>query len=50
MMLRYSLRQPEPADRIEGAVAAAIRGGARTADLGGTLTTAAMTDAVLAHL
>ena len=50
MMLRHSLRRPEPADRIEAAVAAAIAGGARTADLGGTLSTQGMTDAVLAAL
>ncbi|SFP94329.1 3-isopropylmalate dehydrogenase [Sphingomonas rubra] len=50
MMLRTSLRMPEPAGRIEAAVAAAIAGGARTADLGGTLSTGAMTDAVLAAL
>jgi 3-isopropylmalate dehydrogenase len=50
MLLRYSLALPEPADRIEAAVAAAIAGGARTTDLGGTLATAAMTDMVLAHL
>ena len=50
MMLRHSLRLPEPADRIEAAVAAAIAGGARTADLGGALSTDAMGDAVLAAL
>ncbi|MBB4085308.1 3-isopropylmalate dehydrogenase [Sphingomonas carotinifaciens] len=50
MMLRHSLGQAAAADRIDAAVADAIRGGARTADLGGTLSTEAMTDAVLAHL
>ncbi|MEG3164924.1 3-isopropylmalate dehydrogenase [Sphingomonas sp. PB2P19] len=50
MMLRHSLAMPEAADRIEAAVAAAIVGGARTPDLGGTLSTAAMGDAVLAQL
>ncbi len=50
MMLRHSLDMPEAADRIEAAVAAAILGGARTPDLGGTLTTRAMGDAVLAEL
>ena len=50
MMLRHSLAMPEVADRIEAAVAAAILGGARTPDLGGTLTTTAMGDAVLAQL
>jgi 3-isopropylmalate dehydrogenase len=50
MMLRHSLGMPEAADRIEAAVAAAILGGARTPDLGGTLTTSAMGDAILAEL
>ena len=50
MMLRHSLRRADTADRIEAAVAAAIAGGARTADLGGKLSTAAMGDAVLAQL
>lgn len=50
MMLRHSLGQPAAADRIEAAVAQAISDGARTADLGGTMSTAAMGDAVLAAL
>lgn len=50
MMLRYSLAQSEAADRIEGAVAAALEGGARSPDLGGAMTTRAMGDAVLAAL
>jgi 3-isopropylmalate dehydrogenase len=50
MMLRHSLGQAAAADRIEAAVAQAIRDGARTADLGGTMSTAAMGDAVLAAL
>jgi 3-isopropylmalate dehydrogenase len=50
MMLRHSLDRPEAADRIEAAVAAAILGGARTPDLGGTLSTRDMGDAVLANL
>ena len=50
MLLRHSLRLPEPADRIEAAVAAAIAGGARTADLGGDLSTRGMGDAVMAAL
>ncbi len=50
MMLRYSLGRPAEADRIEAAVAKALAGGARTADLGGTTTTTAMGDAVLAAL
>jgi 3-isopropylmalate dehydrogenase len=50
MMLRYSLEQAEAADRIEAAVAKALAGGARSPDLGGTMTTAAMGDAVLGAL
>jgi 3-isopropylmalate dehydrogenase len=50
MMLRYSLEMAAEADRIEAAVAKALAGGARTADLGGTTSTTAMGDAVLAAL
>ena len=50
MMLRHSLDMPEPADRIEAAVSAAIGKGVRTADLGGTHSTREMGDAVLAAL
>jgi 3-isopropylmalate dehydrogenase len=50
MMLRYSLNMPEPADRIEAAVAKALEGGARSPDLGGSMTTQQMGDAVLAVL
>jgi 3-isopropylmalate dehydrogenase len=50
LLLRYSLGAEEAAVRIENAVDAAIAGGARSADLGGTLGTRAMTDAVLARL
>jgi 3-isopropylmalate dehydrogenase len=50
MLLRHSLDLPEPADRIEAAVAQAIAGGARTPDLGGSLSTGGMGDAVLAAL
>ncbi|RVT94400.1 3-isopropylmalate dehydrogenase [Sphingomonas crocodyli] len=50
MMLRYSLGLPDEADRIEAAVAKALAGGARSPDLGGTMTTAQMGDAVLAVL
>jgi 3-isopropylmalate dehydrogenase len=50
MMLRYSLDMAAAADRIEAAVGAAIAAGARTADLGGSLSTTAMGDAVLAEL
>ncbi len=50
MALRYSLGAPELAARVETAVERALDAGARTADLGGNLTTAAMGDAVLAQL
>jgi 3-isopropylmalate dehydrogenase len=50
MMLRYSLSLPAEADRIEKAVAAALASGVRTADIGGTTSTSAMGDAVLAAL
>jgi len=50
MLLRYSLGMDEAADRIEAAVTAALVGGARTADLGGSLSTEAMGDAVLKAL
>lgn len=50
MMLRYSLNMAEAADRIEAAVAKALESGARTGDLGGTMGTREMGDAVLAAL
>ena len=50
MMLRYSLDLPDQADRIETAVAKALAGGARSADLGGTFSTEEMGNAVLAVL
>jgi 3-isopropylmalate dehydrogenase len=50
MMLRHSLGMSEVADRIEAAVGRALAAGARTPDLGGTLSTVAMGDAVLAQL
>ncbi|URW76012.1 3-isopropylmalate dehydrogenase [Sphingomonas donggukensis] len=50
MMLRHSLDRADMADRIEAAVTAALVGGARTADLGGALSTSQMGDAVLARL
>ncbi len=50
LLLRHSLADEASARRIEAAVAAAIAGGARTPDLGGTLSTSAMGDAVLAAL
>ena len=50
MMLRYSLGMATEADRIEVAVAKALETGARTSDLGGTLSTSQMGDAVMAAL
>jgi len=50
MLLRHSLDQEAAAERVEAAVAAALDGGARTADLGGSLTTTQMGDAVLKAL
>jgi 3-isopropylmalate dehydrogenase len=50
MLLRHSLSDDASAQRIEKAVAAAIAGGARTPDLGGTMSTEAMGDAVLKEL
>ncbi|GAY21699.1 MULTISPECIES: 3-isopropylmalate dehydrogenase [Sphingobium] len=50
MMLRYSLNLPEQAARIEAAVAKALADGARSFDLGGTMSTVEMGDAVLAAL
>jgi 3-isopropylmalate dehydrogenase len=50
MALRWSLDLPEVADRLYAAVTRALEIGARTRDLGGTLTTVQMGDAVLAAL
>jgi 3-isopropylmalate dehydrogenase len=50
MMLRHSLQAPEAAERIESAVARALGEGARTPDLGGTLSTRAMGERVRACL
>ena len=50
MALRWSLNQVEAADALLAAVKAALDNGARTRDLGGSLTTAQMGDAVLAAL
>jgi 3-isopropylmalate dehydrogenase len=50
MLLRYSLDLPQQADRIEAAVARALAGGARSPDLGGTMSTVEMGDAVIAVL
>jgi 3-isopropylmalate dehydrogenase len=47
MMLRYSLNEAELADRIESAVRQVLADGARTADLGGSMTTSDMGSAVI---
>jgi 3-isopropylmalate dehydrogenase len=50
MALRWSLGRPDLADRLKAAVKAALDAGARTRDIGGTLSTTEMGDAVLARL
>ncbi len=50
MMLRWAFKLEAEATAIEAAVSAAIDQGARSADIGGTLGTRAMTDAILAQL
>jgi 3-isopropylmalate dehydrogenase len=50
LLLRHSLDLPAAGAALEGAVHEALAAGVRTADLGGTATTGAMTDAVLARL
>jgi 3-isopropylmalate dehydrogenase len=50
MALRWSLDRADLADRLFAAVGRALEKGARTPDIGGTLTTAQMGDAVLAEL
>jgi 3-isopropylmalate dehydrogenase len=54
MMLRYTLQQPEAADRVEAAVRAVLAQGFRTADIWSEGTsfvgTKAMGDAVVAAL
>ena len=47
LLLRYSLRLEEAARAIEAAVDRATTDGARTADLGGNLTTGQMTDEII---
>ncbi len=47
LLLRYSLGLNGEAEAIEAAVDQAISGGARTTDLGGTLTTRQMTDEII---
>jgi len=50
MLLRHSLDRAAEADRIEAAVGKALADGVRGGDLGGTLGTAAIGNAVLARL
>ena len=50
MALRWSLDRSDAADRLWAAVKGALDEGARTRDLGGTLTTAQMGETVLARL
>src|SRR5512145_564381 len=50
MMLRYSMKLEEEAVAIERAVDEAITGGARTADLGGKLTTRQMADEIIKRI
>ncbi|MES2445442.1 MAG: 3-isopropylmalate dehydrogenase [Pseudomonadota bacterium] len=50
MLLRHSLNDDASAKRIEAAVSKALIAGARTADLGGSLSTREMGDAVLRAL
>jgi 3-isopropylmalate dehydrogenase len=50
MLMRWSLGRTEVADRIFKAVDGALNAGARTADLGGRLSTREMADAILRQL
>ncbi len=50
MLLRHSLGNEEAALKVEAAVGEALAKGARTADLGGSMSTAEMGDAVLREL
>ena len=50
MALRWSLDRAAEADKLFAAVNTALEGGARTRDLGGTLSTVEMGDAVLKAL
>ncbi len=50
MVMRWSLGRADVADRIFAAVGKALDGGARTADLGGSMSTRQMADAILKHL
>ncbi len=50
MALRWSLGRVDLADKLQAAVKAALEDGARTRDIGGTLSTTQMGDAVLKRL
>jgi 3-isopropylmalate dehydrogenase len=50
MVMRWSLGRADVADRIFAAVGKALEGGARTADIGGSMSTRQMADAILKHL
>ena len=50
LLLRWSLGMAEEASVVEAAVSAALAAGARTADLGGALSTSQMTDEILRRL
>ncbi len=50
LLLRWGLKWNAEADAVEAAVDAALTAGARTADIGGTLGTEDMTNAILAQL
>jgi 3-isopropylmalate dehydrogenase len=50
LLLRYSLKLETEAQAVERAVEAVLSAGLRTADLGGRLNTAEMTEAVLAEI
>jgi isocitrate/isopropylmalate dehydrogenase len=50
MLLRHSLDLTDEARRVEAAVDLAIRDGCRTRDLGGTLSTREMADAIVLRL
>jgi 3-isopropylmalate dehydrogenase len=50
LMLRHSFQLEVEAEAVEQAVHQTITGGARTMDLGGTLTTRQMADEIIKHL
>jgi 3-isopropylmalate dehydrogenase len=50
MAMRWSLGRTQAADKIFAAVGLALDAGARTADLGGAMSTRQMADAILKHL